>query len=111
MDSSNVSKSWKTWKEEFTLYLELALPDAEEKAKVKLFYYLIGERGRELCATLIGTQARVKVSGLMEKIDEYCNPKVNETVERYRFFAHNQAPSETIDKYVTGCWQALAEAD
>lgn len=101
MDSSNASKTWKTWKEEFTLYLELALPDAEEGAKVKLLYYLIGERGRELCATLIGTQARVTVSGLMDRIDEHCNPKLNETVERYRFFARNQAPGESIDKYVT----------
>ncbi|XP_054599644.1 uncharacterized protein [Nothobranchius furzeri] len=59
MDAVNLSKAWKTWKEEFTLYTELALPDAEEKARVKLFYYLIGERGRELCGTLIGAEARV----------------------------------------------------
>ncbi|CAI5678464.1 unnamed protein product [Oreochromis niloticus] len=101
MDSVNLSKAWRTWKEEFTLYTELALPDAEEKARVKLFYYLIGERGRELCGTLIGAESRVTVSELMKKIDEHCNPKVNETVERYRFFARNQAPGENIDKYVT----------
>lgn len=45
MDSVNLAKSWKTWKEEFELYIELAMPDAEETARVKLFYYLIGERG------------------------------------------------------------------
>lgn len=67
------------------------MPDAEEGAKVKPFYYIIGERGRELCATLVGTQARVTVSSLMDKIDEHCKPKVNETVERYRFFARNQS--------------------
>lgn len=101
MDSTNLSKSWKIWKEEFTLYLELALPEAEEKTRVKLFYYLIAEPGRELCGTLIGAQARVTVSDLMGKMDEHCNPKVNETVERYRFFARNQTSGETIDKYVT----------
>lgn len=37
----------------------------------------------------------------MKKIDEHCYPKVNENVERYRFFARNQAPGENIDKYVT----------
>ncbi|XP_051794266.1 uncharacterized protein LOC127530799 [Acanthochromis polyacanthus] len=100
MDSANLAKSWKSWKEEFMLYIELAMPDAEEKARVKLFYYLIGERGRELCGTLIGSDARVTVSSLMAKLNEHCNPKVNETVERYRFFAHNQAPGEAIDKYV-----------
>lgn len=53
MDSPNLAKVWKIWKEEFTLYTEPALPDAEEKARVKLFYYLIREHGRELCGTLI----------------------------------------------------------
>ena len=75
------------------------MPDAEEKAHVKLFYYLIGERGRELCGTLIGSEARVTVSMLMTKLDQHCNPKVNETVERYRFFARNQAVGESIDNH------------
>lgn len=38
---------------------------------------------------------------MIAKFDEHCNPKINETVERYRFFARNQGPNETIDKYVT----------
>lgn len=101
MDSANLSKSWKTWKEEFELYTELAMPDAEDKACLKLFYYLIGERGRELCATLTSSAAAVTVTSLMAKLDEHCNPKVNETVERYRFFARNQALGESVDQYVT----------
>lgn len=101
MDTANMSKSWNAWKEEFSLYVELAMPEAEEKTRVKLFYYLIGEQGRALCQTLIGTEPRVTVSRLMSKFDDHCNPKVNETVERYRFFARNQAQGETIDKYVT----------
>uniref|UniRef100_A0A1A8FMQ8 Si:ch211-155i14.1 n=1 Tax=Nothobranchius korthausae TaxID=1143690 RepID=A0A1A8FMQ8_9TELE len=66
MNAVNLPKAWKTWKEEFTFYTELALPDAEEKARVKLFYYLIGERGRELCGTLIGAEARVTAGTLDE---------------------------------------------
>ncbi|KAL7863151.1 hypothetical protein SRHO_G00121350 [Serrasalmus rhombeus] len=92
MDSVNLPKSWKAWKEEFTLYLELAMPEAEETTRVKLFYYLIGEKGRELCNTLRGenTKTRTTVKKLIEMLDEHCSPKVNETVERYRFFVRNQ---------------------
>lgn len=74
MDTANMSKSWNAWKEEFSLYVELAMPEAEEKTRVKLFYYLIGEQGRALCQTLIGTEPRVTVSRLMSKFDDHCNP-------------------------------------
>ncbi|KAL7857277.1 hypothetical protein SRHO_G00161760 [Serrasalmus rhombeus] len=103
LDSDNLAKSWKAWKEEFTLYLELAMPGAEETTRVKLFYYLIGEKGRELCNTLSGddAEARKTVSKMIELFDGHCNPKVNETVERYRFFVRNQGQDESVDKYVT----------
>lgn len=103
LDSGNMSKSWKSWKEEFTLYMDLSLPDAEEAVKIKLFHYLIGEAGRELCETLMSdvTSARKKLSDMIAKFDEHCNPKVNETVERYRFFMRNQGNDESIDTYVT----------
>lgn len=102
-DSGNLAKTWKSWRDEFTLYLELSMPDAAETVKVKLFYYLIGEAGRELCDTLMSdeTSARRKLSDLIAKFDEHCNPKVNETVERYRFFMRNQGQKECIDSYVT----------
>lgn len=64
------------------------MPEADETAKVKLFYYLIGESGRELCNTLISSSesARRKVSKMMKKFDEHYTLKVYETVERYCFF-------------------------
>lgn len=103
LDAGNLARTWKAWKEEFILYLELSMPDATENVSVKLFYYLIGEAGRELCETLMsdGTSARRKLSDLITAFDEHCNPKVNETVERYRFFTRNQGQKEGIDSYVT----------
>ena len=63
--------------------MELSMPDAHETMKVKLFYYLNGETGRELCETLMSDvlAARRTVKDMMEKFDGHCNPKVNETVE------------------------------
>ncbi|KAK7899105.1 hypothetical protein WMY93_019958 [Mugilogobius chulae] len=73
MDTANLAKSWKSWKEEFTLYIELAMPEAEETAKVKLLYYLIGEQGRELCDTLKGSTSKVTVKDLMIDCGATCN--------------------------------------
>lgn len=103
MDADNLSKSWKSWRDQFNLYLELTMSDAEEKMKVKLFYYLIGESGRELLETLmsdVAADART-VTNIIAKFDEHCNPSINETVERYRFFSKSQGAEQSIDNYVT----------
>ena len=102
MDSGNLAKSWKTWREEFLLYSDLTVDD-DEKKTVKLFSYLVGESGRELLDTLMGETAKSdwKMKDIIDKMDAHCNPSANETVERYRFFSRNQGSSEAIDCYVT----------
>lgn len=67
LDSANLAKTWKSWKEEFT---DLTMPDAEETTKVKLFNYLLGERGRELLEMLTSgdTSARRTVSTIDDAV-------------------------------------------
>ncbi|CAM4713618.1 unnamed protein product [Leuciscus chuanchicus] len=103
LDSNDLSRSWKTWKDEFMLYVELTVSDDDEKKKVTLFSYLVGESGRELMDTLMSDAARDtwRLKDIIDKFDGHCNPCVNETVERYRFFTKNQRSGESIDSYVT----------
>ena len=79
------------------------MDDDNEPAKVKLFLYLIGTRGREIYETMTFANAPENRTLLMvtEAFDNYCNPKRNETVERYRFNMRNQSQDEIFDKYVT----------
>lgn len=37
----------------------------------------------------------------MTQFDKHCNPQLNETVERYKFFVRDQGQNESIDRYVT----------
>lgn len=70
---------------------------AEEKTKVKL------RAGRELLETLISdvaADART-VTNIFAKFDEHCNPSINDTVERYRFFTKSQGADQSIENYVT----------
>lgn len=103
LDSSNLSKTWKSWRDEFELYVGLTVAEDDEKKRVRLFSYLVGESGRELLDTLMGDTAQSdwKIKDIIEKFDHYCSPTVNETVERYKFFTRNQGTSESIDGYVT----------
>lgn len=51
-DSNDLSQTWRRWKEEMELYLELAMAGQQEATEEKLVLYLIGSQGREIYNTL-----------------------------------------------------------
>lgn len=79
------------------------MAEADDKQKVKLFNYLVGESGRELLDTLMGNIANDawKIEDIITKFDDHCNPSVNEIAERYRFFMRNQGSRENKNSYLT----------
>lgn len=70
MDSNNLSKTWKNWWDEFDLYVGLAIAEADDKQKVKLLRYPVGESGRVLLDSLIGDIAKDswKIVGHHQKV-------------------------------------------
>ena len=44
---------------------------------------------------------------VMDAFDKYCNPKKNETVERYKFFSHFQNPGELLEESITDVKQLV----
>ena len=62
--------------------LELERPD--EKVKVNMLLYIIGSKGREIYETLHFEKARDDrtLQDVMNAVEEHCNPKKNETIER-----------------------------
>ena len=41
------------------------------------------------------------IGKVLEKLEEYCEPRKNVSCERYKFFSRAQESGETIDQYVT----------
>ena len=103
LDCSDLPKVWKRWKEELELYLDLAMDGKTNAIKTKMVKYLLGYTGRELYDTFTFTtdeDART-VKEILDKFDSHCDPKKNETVERYKFFSRKQEVGESIEKYTT----------
>ena len=71
--------------------------------KLKLFLYLLGSQGREIYSTMAfeapGYERNLKKA--MDAFDKHCNPKKNETVERYKFFTCFQNPGESLEMFIT----------
>ena len=102
-ESADLSHVWRKWKDEISLYLDLATKKDDNETKVKLFLYLIGSKGREIYETMkFETPDKDRtIEELLKLFDEYCDPKRNETVERHKFFMRNQEAGESFDKYLT----------
>ena len=99
-EAINLADSWKRWRQEVELYMDLAMCAREES---KLFLYLLGSQGREIYSTMTfeapGHERNLKQ--VMDAFDRHCNPKKNETIERYKFFSRFQNSGESQEKFIT----------
>ncbi|GFO22882.1 hypothetical protein PoB_004938700 [Plakobranchus ocellatus] len=97
--TNGLPERWRKWKQSMQLYLDLAMKTKSDEEKCTAFLYLIGTEGREIFNTFnLGEQ---KLQNLIDAFDNYCKPKENITVERYKFNSRNQTRTETFDQYVT----------
>ena len=75
----------------------------EESTKVKLLLYLVGSQGQKIYSTMTFEvrERERNLKQVMDAFDKHCNPKKNETVERYKFFSRFQNPGEPLEKFIT----------
>ena len=101
-NSKNIAEDLRKWKEEFSLYVSLTVKE-DEHSKLQLFKYLIGNDGREIYNTLRFEKEEKDrtLKMALDAFDNYCRPKKNETVERFRFNTRKQETGETIETYIT----------
>ena len=88
-EDGNLSERWRVWQESIELYLDLAMKSSGENEKCKAVLYIIGEEGRKIYNTWsIPVEDREKVQPLLKRFKEYCTPRNNITLERYKFNTH-----------------------
>ena len=61
---------------------------------------IIGEDARDVYSTFDETD-NDKIAPVLQKFEEYCQPRKNVPFERYRFNKHAQEAGETYDQYKT----------
>lgn len=68
--------------------MDLAMEGRDEKMKVKLFLYIIGNQRWEIYDTLPFTHgpSECLLRDVIGAFETHCNSKRNETVEHYKFF-------------------------
>lgn len=113
-DARSLLQTWKKWKEEVQLYVDISMDKKLETKKVKLLLYILGRKGREIHSTctmnfqtteeqgnIVNVEEKnITVKMILAEFDKHCNPKKNETVERYKFYSRSQQSGETFNKFL-----------
>ena len=96
--TTNLSKKWDTWKEDFTLFVTASgITNVEQKRA--LFLHMAGKEVKEIYRTM--ATAGETYENMITKLDDYFTPKKNLTYERYIFKKTEQLVSEDSITYIT----------
>lgn len=86
--TGNVDASWRTFKQQFKLYIAAVGVDRRaDERKIAMLLTIAGTEAIEVFNTFVFAQPEDKdnFDEVMKKFDEHCLSKKNETYERYVF--------------------------
>ena len=96
----NIADEWKRWKEALQYYLVATdLESKSGKRKVAILLTCIGEEGRRIFNTFDEADKN-NYAVVVEKFDDFCEPKKHLIFERYLFFTLHQG-NLAVDKWLT----------
>lgn len=109
--SGNVAQNWKRFKDDFDIFMcASGLDEKSGKRKVSCLLNLAGTRARAVFDTFhfANDADKQNLEIVMNKFEGHCIPKVNELLERERFYRRKQLSGETGTQYVSAL-RKLAE--
>lgn len=101
--SGNVSEHWRVWKQKFQIYQRATkgYKDDEEDQVATLLHF-IGDEGLSIFNTFdMRETENKKIQSVLDKFDEYCNPRKNLIYEQSVFFTCSQQEGEAFDHFLT----------
>ena len=105
IDDQQAAEKWKKFKRAWTNYsLATELNKKSEAVQVATLLTVIGEEAREVFSTFTGWAEDgddSKITPVLVKFEQYCQPLKNISFERYCFNRRVQEPGETYEQYRT----------
>ena len=100
----NIREHWKRWKQELELYLVVTEKDRKEnKVKSSILLSCIVPQGSEIYNTFTFSQAEENFdyNVIVQKFENFCIPRENITLLRYKFLTHKQKEGQSFDEFMT----------
>lgn len=102
--TGNVDSNWRAFKQQFQLYIAaMGFESKPDARKVALLLTIAGPPAIEVYNTFVydDPNDREKLATVLEKFDNHCSPKKNETYERYIFRSRVQQQHKAFDTFLT----------
>ncbi|KAK7111890.1 hypothetical protein V1264_011443 [Littorina saxatilis] len=109
----NVAEHWKRFKRMFEIYRAASgLDTKQRKVQSMTFLHVVGPEAVEVYHTFQWAEGECgehcdsandfhTYACMLQKFEQYCEPRKNVTIERHVFFTRNQKAGETFDVYLT----------
>ena len=99
-ETMNLDKQWKTWIQQFSLYLvAMNLKDEKDERKIALLLHYIGPDCLEIFNNF-KEKDKIQYNLVVESFEKYFIPKKNIAIERHKFFKHKQG-DDSLDIFLT----------
>ena len=101
-EPDSLTATWKTWQRQWKNYsIATGLKEKPEEVQAATLLTCLGPEALNVLDGLCPDEdEQKKVDVVLEKFEEFCIGKTNETFERYKFNLRNQEGGESIDLYV-----------
>lgn len=102
--TGNLDTNWRSFKQQFELYIAaIGASETASKRKVALLLTVAGTEAIEVYNTFAFEPAddKNRLDKVLQKFDEHCLSKKNETYERYVFGSRLQREGEAFDSFLT----------
>ena len=99
----NTSENWRRFKQQFDIYITASASEKKgNEVKIAILLNFAGEDAIEVFNTFQFAEGDAnKLDKVLEKFEQYCNPRKNVVFERHQFWQITQKDSETVDQFVT----------
>ena len=102
--SKDIGVQWQKWKKQFTVYFAACeLSKKSKETQCAILLHAAGPEALEISETFtwLATDDKEDYKLLLQKFDNYCEPKRNVVYERYEFWSRNFREDEPFDSWVT----------
>ncbi|KAJ8351993.1 hypothetical protein SKAU_G00234690 [Synaphobranchus kaupii] len=96
--TGNVHENWKTFRQCFEFYLlAVGINEDDDRCKIALLLTVAGRSALDVYNTFVFTAAQKdKFPAVLEKFEDYCTPRKNETYERAAPLEGGKSPAELL---------------
>ena len=97
------TENWRRFKQQFDIYITASGSEKKgDEVKIAILLNFAGEDDIEVFNTFQFAEGdKNKLDKVLEKFEQYCNPRKNVVFERHQFWQTTQKDSETVDQFVT----------